>query len=425
MMKNLILKRTIFCATTILALIFALYFASLCLMRNETYDRYQTFKKSKTDYDVLFFGTSHVLNAVVPMQLWEEHGITSYNLSWHSTSIISNYWLLQVAEKYHKPKIAVIDILGINNLSKTPALGYFHGAFDEFPLSLTKIKATNDLFEDKPSRRTEVLFSFYSYHNRWKENSSIKNFVKSGAKRFFGIYKPSTTKGMDLRVGVKTEETFDMSVNEYEGKESAAIEYAKKIIDYCHKNDIIPVFMFVPYSEQENLFEWRDAFKKILEEEKVAFLDMTSGIVDFDIDQYDQNSHMNPSGARKVTAEIGNFLSEKYALKSHKEEPYFKSWNDDYEQYVKYLQEVIKNQYKLENLLMLMNNSEVYAKVEVKNSVELNPTERKLIFENTSEIIFERNDTLESDIKVSVFSKKDDSLVCEKNFVTARVMQKL
>lgn len=419
MMKNLILKRTIFCAATLLALIFALYFASLCFMRNETYDRYQTFKKSKTDYDVLFFGSSHVLNAVSPMQLWEEHGITSYNLSWHSITIIPSYWLLQITEKYHKPKIAVIDILGINFLSTTPPLGFFHGAFDEFPLSFTKIKATKDLFEDKGSR-TEVLFPFYSYHNRWKE-STPKFHLKNGAKRLLGLYEPSTTKGMDLRIGVKTEETFNMTVNAYEGKESAAIDYAKKFIDYCHKNDIIPVFMLIPYSEQRNLFEWRDAFKKILEEENVTFLDMTSGIVDFYIDQYDQNSHMNPSGARKVTAEIGKFLSEKYALKSHKEEPSFESWKADYERYIRYIQEKITEQEKLENLLMMLNNSQVYANVEAKNSVELTQTEKKLIFENTSEITFERNDNIESEIKVNVFSKKDNSLLCEKKFVAGKI----
>ena len=325
-----------------------------------------------------------------------------------------------MTEKYQKPKIAVIDIFGINFLSKTPQMGFFHGAFDEFPLSLTKIKATKDLFEDKESR-IKVLFPFYSYHNRWKEKSSIKKFIKSGTKRLFGLYEQSTTKGMDLRIGIRVEDTFNMTVNAYEGKESVTIEYAKKIIDYCRKNDIIPVFMFVPYSEQENLFEWRDAFKKILEEENVAFLDMTDGIVDFDIDQYDQNSHMNPSGARKVTAEIGKFLSEKYALKSHKEEPFFESWKADYERYVRYIQEKITEQEKLENLLMMLNNSEVYAKVEAKNSVELNPTERRLIFENTSEITFERNDNLESDIKVSVFSKKDNSLLCEKKFVAGKI----
>lgn len=40
-----------------------------------------TFFNQPKDYDVLFFGTSHVRYGIYPMELWEEYGITSYNLA--------------------------------------------------------------------------------------------------------------------------------------------------------------------------------------------------------------------------------------------------------------------------------------------------------------------------------------------------------
>ena len=47
--------------------------------RKYSYSKYYDFYKQQQDFDVLFLGTSHVLNAVYPMELWRDYGIVSYN----------------------------------------------------------------------------------------------------------------------------------------------------------------------------------------------------------------------------------------------------------------------------------------------------------------------------------------------------------
>lgn len=413
------LRRFIYILISLFIFSLALIFVSKALMRDEAYNKYETFKQSNTDYDVLFLGTSHVLNAIFPMQLWNDYGITSYNLAWHGMSVIPNYWFLQTSVSYHKPKIAVLDILGINNSSKGVSRGYLHGFYDNFPISKIKVAAVNDLFPSA-RERVELLYPFSIYHTRWQENSFLHN-VKAGIKKSIGFYSFDVTKGADLRIGVKTNETFNMSVNKYEGKESAGIEYAKKFIEYCRNNEIEPVFMFIPYSEQGNLYEWRDALISILEEEKLLFIDLTDGVVDFDIDQFDQNSHVNPSGARKVTDAIGKALVHNYLLENHKDDKKFASWNDDYEKYKDFLFSKIEEQSDFKNLLMMLNNSEVYAKMSSKSNVSFNETERKLIFGNWSKIDFAKNDDLDCDVQVEVFSEENNSLICERKFYVDKV----
>lgn len=414
-------KRILKTIITIIFTFLSIYFISICFARNGNNRKYHTFTKSKTDYDVLFFGTSHVLNAIAPMQLWNEYGITSYNLGYHGCGIVKTYYLLQIALKYHKPKIAVFDIFTIDITSKTPEaelsheLGLFHETFDPFPLSKIKIDAINDIFSDTRNRM-ELYCPFYLYHNRWTEISPLE-FVKDFGRKYIVYFKPFETKGMELRIGVKGDQSFIVpGKNSYIGQESIGMQYAKKIIEYCKAKDIIPVFMFIPYSAQESLFEWRNAFKKILEEENVSFCDMTNGIVNFDIDQYDLNSHLNPSGARKVTDMIGKFLIKNYDLETHKNELEFKNWESDYKRYVKYIQKKICEQNDFKNLLVMLNNDEVFAKIEAKNTVSFDQIEKELIFENTSEIVFEDNDNILSEIKVSIYSKEDKSLLCEKTF---------
>lgn len=414
------IRRFVYIFVSGFILVIALFFTSKALMRTDTYNKYETFKKSKTDYDVLFFGSSHVLNAVFPMQLWNDYGITSYNLAWHSMGVVPCYWILQTSVSYHKPKIAVLDILGINNTSKGVSKDYFHGFYDNFPISKTKASAVEDLFPSV-KEQMEFLIPFTFYHNNWYGANPLSK-IKHGIKRSLELYSPHVTKGADLRIGVKTHETFDMSVNKYEGKESVGIEYAKKFIDYCRNNEIEPVFMFIPYSEQGNLYEWRDALIPILEEENVLFIDMTDGIVDFDIDQYDHNSHVNPSGARKVTDAVGKSLVQHFQLENHRNDKKFEGWSDDYAKYKDYIYSKIIEQTDFKNLWMMLNNSEVYANVSAKSNVTFNETERKLIFENWSKINFIRNDDLDCDVQVEVFSEENNSQICERKYHVDKVV---
>ena len=43
--------------------------------------KYDRFYSEKEDFDVLFFGSSRVLDGVAPMQLWKDYGIRSYNMA--------------------------------------------------------------------------------------------------------------------------------------------------------------------------------------------------------------------------------------------------------------------------------------------------------------------------------------------------------
>ena len=52
-------------------------FWSNALRMNDGYYKNTPFIREDRQYDVLFFGTSHVVNSVFPMQLWRDYGITS------------------------------------------------------------------------------------------------------------------------------------------------------------------------------------------------------------------------------------------------------------------------------------------------------------------------------------------------------------
>jgi hypothetical protein len=54
--------------------------------------KYANFFEQDEDFDVLFFGTSHVINGIFPMELWNDYGIVSYNFGGHGNEIATSYW---------------------------------------------------------------------------------------------------------------------------------------------------------------------------------------------------------------------------------------------------------------------------------------------------------------------------------------------
>ena len=118
--------------------------------RKYSYSKYYDFYQQEEDFDVLFLGTSHVINAVYPMELWRDYGIVSYNMANHSENICTNYWQLRNALQFTTPKVVVIDLYAVDGDSKVNEQ-YLHNFTDAMPFSMLKVKMVQDLLE--PGKR--------------------------------------------------------------------------------------------------------------------------------------------------------------------------------------------------------------------------------------------------------------------------------
>ncbi|MBQ3790985.1 MAG: hypothetical protein II800_08630, partial [Lachnospiraceae bacterium] len=77
--------------------------------RKESLRKYADLKKAAPLTDVLFLGSSHVINGIDPVLLYEEEGIASLNLGGHGSILPASYYELLLALSYASPRLVVVD----------------------------------------------------------------------------------------------------------------------------------------------------------------------------------------------------------------------------------------------------------------------------------------------------------------------------
>lgn len=316
------MKRAINIAIFAVVLIALLFGAHRITRRDDSERKYGVFFKDKDPdaYDVLFFGTSHVLNDVLPMELWREYGITSYNMGNNSEPLGVTEWVLKVALEYHRPKVAVFDIFYIDRpLDLQWTYAFRHLFLDAVPLSPIKLEMLKAVL---PSRYWgEYLVPFALYHGRWDEmiTGNFSNQVESIPAQM----------GAEFRLGRAVPQAFVRTDEVYDG-ELPGTEALRSIAQICRENGIQPVFICLPSpatrEEQMNC----NTVYALAGELDVPFLNMldVDGLVDFDTDCYDSFSHLNPDGAIKVTSHLGQWLRDSFDLEDRRGDSRFSLWDE-------------------------------------------------------------------------------------------------
>lgn len=351
------MKSVLSAAAFLTALILLLAESSRILEYKGSREKIVPFIEHAGQVDVLFFGDSHALTAIYPMELWEDYGITAYNMANYNLTIPTSYWVLRQALTYCTPKVVVLDVDQIWEHAKLgPSSGDLHTGLDGFPLSSLKIEAIFDLMDDPlltdekgnlyKDLRIEYIFPFLKYHTRWID-LTIRDLHPDYNQELGG------------------ERCIDVALpDEYEITASAADEqgygfiYLRRFIEHCQNLGIEVMLTNFPYPCRNNNEEqlYTNAVVYTAEEYGIEYVDFVymDQIVDYSTDCYDPASHLNPSGAWKVTDFIGQRLSQDYNVVDHRGDAAYASWDSDYAVYLGRKLNSIREEKAPNNFLMLL-----------------------------------------------------------------------
>ena len=358
------------CLITLILTIGLLVWTANLTERKDSSNKYSDFFRDR-DYDVLFMGTSHVINSVFPMELWKEYGITSYNCGGTSNYLPTTYWVLQNTLDYVTPKVVVIDCLRLAKDEKCPYLARAHYSLDAFPLSRTKINAIRDLM-DNPGGNTaleaekatnlaqspalELVENFTLYHSRWNELEKDD-------------FSPMTSreKGAETRIDVVQGklERIDPALSAEPGHTGEV--YLRRMIESCRERGIEVMLTYLPFPASEEAQQEANRAYAVAEEYGIPYVNFLEydDIIDFRTDLYDTYSHVNASGAKKITSWIGGFLREHYSLPDKRNDPAYSYWEEDYREYEALKNDYLESENDIVNYLMLLYGDDTDAMIYV------------------------------------------------------------
>ena len=265
--------------------------------------KYYDYFNTKDEIDVVFLGTSHMIDGILPTILYEKYGITSYNLANHGELMPTSYWVLQNALQYHTPKVVVIDLFVVNAEGAYYNKAFSHCSLDAFPLTSIKLEAIWDLFNDNETRM-EFINNFNTYHSRWNEAFTLGDMSYipqyGGAELLIGA-EPIPSP---LTIGTVVDETM-----------TEGMLYFEKILDFCDRRGIQVVCTNLPYSGFEEKIGATNYAKQILKERNTPCIDfqLDADIIGLNLNaDFRDSHHLNVAGAAKATNYVGEFLRERY-----------------------------------------------------------------------------------------------------------------
>ena len=303
--------------------------AMALVRRNDSNYKYKPFfeEAKKGNIDVLFMGSSHVINGLDPVTLYKDYGYTSYNMGGHGSVMQATYWELIEALDYCTPKWVVVDAYMLEKnyqyldvmeenateSDKNVSIEQLHLNMDAWPLNKLKIAAVKDLIQDSTVQK-EFLFDFIVYHSRWNELSEDDYMSVLG--------KENVTDRLGSEMRKEVELSARLFPDPEEGQELAehtvGAEYLMKIIDECQRKGIGVVVTYLPFCATTEDKMAAGTAGTIAGMYDVPYINMLNlGIIDIDTDLNDPG-HLNITGATKVTDYVGQWLLENGDLVDHR-----------------------------------------------------------------------------------------------------------
>ncbi len=311
----------------ILAVLVVTYFTldRILLIKSEDgIEQIQSYYKQPRDtVDALFVGSSHIFCHVNTGVLWDDYGISGYDLAGAEQPYWNSLYYIKEALKTQKPKVIVLDIStpGIRPTDYQPENWLITNTYgikrNRNRYDALKISALKDSFK-------RVLIPLNSTHGRYVDLS----------EEDFTDYKNSADyKGFDPRETTVYFEAPNVSgVTERGELSDKEVEYLRKTIEYVQGTGIPLLFISSPYVVNAEEQAKYNTVYDIADEYGVPHLDFNLMYDEMGLDfatDIAEVLHLNRSGNEKFTRVLGAYLKDNYDLADHRGDVRYKSWDAD------------------------------------------------------------------------------------------------
>ena len=274
------------------------------------------YELKKDTVDVLFLGSSHTYASFCPQVLYDEYGITSYNMGMGNQNLILSYYWLKEALRTQSPSAVVVESVFAFNRCNNPSnslesatqksLNYMHW-------TRNRVDAIKAFCEIEPELYSwESFIPNIRYHDRWKELHE-EDFTAGEIAKRSGLM--GYTAAFRYYCNIEDYRPYDPDREKTDAAEMvpAMKEYMERIADLCKEKKIRLILTLTPSTDAT--LSKHAAIQAFANEQGVEFFDFNTADVieemqyDFKTDNADEE-HSSVWGAQKVTHRLGMYLTD-------------------------------------------------------------------------------------------------------------------
>lgn len=304
---------------------------------------------SKQRIDVIFAGSSHMNNAVQPMKLWNDYGITGYNHAQSGQIIPVSYYSCKEVIELYQPKVLVLDMYMLYHSRNYGNITWMHQSLDLLR-PVNRIQATLELVPQE--NWEEFLIPFSLYHSRWNALTS-RDFGRQSSIRELTISRGCATNfntATDI-LGMSLEYT---PADVKKRPADVPVAYLERIVEMCKNTNTQLLLVTLPYfisseyeepthdmSNDQAYFNWVADFAKEHGVDYINYFHLMDEIGFVWAEHLYNYSHMNYWGGDIITEHIGKYIHTNYELEDRRQDVFYKNWNDDYKTYMNSIEDDI------------------------------------------------------------------------------------
>lgn len=271
---------------------------------------YYFYQLDKNSLDVINIGSSHVHSSINTVWMYQQQGISSYNLSAGSQAIWYSYYYLKEALKTQDPQVIMLDVYTLANTNDAEYI-------DKAQLNLLTMKPSWDKWQALQASGADdiigLLLGFPKNHARYRELTS-KEYDDKVCLNMMGYAYSGNTEPLQNDSVLNT-----IHISGAAPISEKAEFYLRKMIELCQEKNIGIVLVNAPWPYiQEEDAERYNYIRQIAEEYGIDFIDgcdLSEQIgMDYRTDNAGDNGHLNYSGSQKWTKYLMQYLLKNYEL---------------------------------------------------------------------------------------------------------------
>lgn len=271
--------------------------------------------------DVIFVGSSHVYCGINPSYLWDEYGISAFDMAVGGQDRASSYHSLKEVLKTQSPQVVCVDLYGLL-FESHDVLGNVYRNMLSMETSANSIELVKSYVDDE--EQMDYILRWPIVHTRYRELTEY-DFIQYEPSVYGRGYNPNYEMGLSYypQGAVECTESIVLSDSHKEWLDSLiqlSEEEGFKLIMF-----LAP--MYLDASQQKIL----NGAYEYLSEYGIDTLDfniLSSEIgLDYNTDFCDA-THLNRFGSDKLTAYFGEYLVSHNQLTDHRGDEAYYLWDE-------------------------------------------------------------------------------------------------